>query len=111
MASKVVIAVNNPQGRSTLGENRDVFSKGLGGVSAIGAVTETKMDVLLQVGPGQTPYGLPQEDPRIVKSYEVGGATWLMVAQPAMIKRPVLEFGDRIEIGFKPERYAALFPK
>jgi arsenate reductase len=33
----------------------------------------------------------------------------LMVAQPSMIKRPVLDAGDKIEIGFKPERYAALF--
>ena len=33
----------------------------------------------------------------------------LMVANPSMIKRPVLETGDRIEVGFKPERYAALF--
>ncbi|MDQ7249611.1 ArsC family reductase [Dongia sedimenti] len=33
----------------------------------------------------------------------------LMVAQPSMIKRPVLETGGKIEIGFKPERYAALF--
>jgi len=33
----------------------------------------------------------------------------LMVAQPAMIKRPVLEAGDKLEIGFKPERYVALF--
>jgi Spx/MgsR family transcriptional regulator len=33
----------------------------------------------------------------------------LMLAQPSMIKRPVLETGSTIEIGFKPERYAALF--
>jgi Spx/MgsR family transcriptional regulator len=33
----------------------------------------------------------------------------LMVAQPSMIKRPVLETGGKLEIGFKPERYAALF--
>jgi len=33
----------------------------------------------------------------------------LMREQPSMIKRPVLEFGDTIEIGFKPERYAELF--
>ena len=26
-----------------------------------------------------------------------------------MIKRPVLETGGKIEIGFKPERYAAVF--
>ncbi|HVH78543.1 MAG TPA: ArsC family reductase [Stellaceae bacterium] len=33
----------------------------------------------------------------------------LMVGQPSMIKRPVIEAGDKLEIGFKPERYAALF--
>ena len=30
----------------------------------------------------------------------------LMVAQPSMIKRPVLEMGTRILVGFKPEIYA-----
>ena len=29
----------------------------------------------------------------------------LMVAQPTMIKRPVLDTGKAIEVGFKPERY------
>ncbi|MFS0735563.1 ArsC family reductase [Sphingomonas sp. 1P06PA] len=33
----------------------------------------------------------------------------LMLAQPAMIRRPVLVHGGGIEIGFKPDRYAALF--
>ncbi|HWB48474.1 MAG TPA: ArsC family reductase [Stellaceae bacterium] len=33
----------------------------------------------------------------------------LMGAQPAMIKRPILEADGKLEIGFKPERYAALF--
>jgi arsenate reductase len=33
----------------------------------------------------------------------------LMLAQPSMIKRPVLEMGDgRILVGFKPEDYAGL---
>ena len=32
----------------------------------------------------------------------------LMVAQPSMIKRPVLEAGDTLLVGFKPEDYAAL---
>jgi Spx/MgsR family transcriptional regulator len=32
----------------------------------------------------------------------------LMIANPSMIKRPVLETGGAIEIGFKPERYAAV---
>ena len=34
----------------------------------------------------------------------------LMVAQPGMIKRPVLVGAGAFVVGFKPERYAALFP-
>ena len=30
----------------------------------------------------------------------------LMLAQPSMIKRPVLEMGARVLVGFKPEVYA-----
>ena len=33
-------------------------------------------------------------------------AVALMVAQPSMIKRPVLEMGAKILVGFKPEVYA-----
>ena len=35
-------------------------------------------------------------------------AVALMLAQPSMIKRPVLDLGDRTLVGFKPELYAAL---
>jgi Spx/MgsR family transcriptional regulator len=31
----------------------------------------------------------------------------LMLAQPSMIKRPVLEGGERLLVGFKPELYSA----
>ena len=31
----------------------------------------------------------------------------LMLAQPSMIKRPVLDIGDRTLVGFKPDLYAA----
>ncbi|KQT32181.1 ArsC family transcriptional regulator [Sphingomonas sp. Leaf412] len=34
----------------------------------------------------------------------------LMLAHPSAIRRPVLVDGDRLEVGFAPERYAALFP-
>ncbi len=33
----------------------------------------------------------------------------LMLAQPSMIKRPVLEAGGNLVVGFKPEVYAAKF--
>ncbi|MEO5321987.1 ArsC family reductase [Mesorhizobium sp. CC13] len=34
----------------------------------------------------------------------------LMLAQPSMIKRPMLDLGGRRIIGFKPEAYEAAFP-
>jgi arsenate reductase len=34
-------------------------------------------------------------------------AITLMLAQPSMIKRPVLDLGGRTLVGFKPEAYAA----
>ena len=33
----------------------------------------------------------------------------LMLAQPSMIKRPVLDLGGHLLVGFKPEAYAAAF--
>lgn len=33
----------------------------------------------------------------------------LMLDQPSMIKRPVLDFGGRLLVGFKPEQYEAAF--
>jgi arsenate reductase len=33
----------------------------------------------------------------------------LMLAQPSMIKRPVLDVGDTLIVGFKPDVYAAAF--
>jgi arsenate reductase len=36
-------------------------------------------------------------------------AVALMLAQPSMIKRPVLEAKDRLLVGFKPADYQALF--
>ncbi|HNB27874.1 MAG TPA: ArsC family reductase [Alphaproteobacteria bacterium] len=36
-------------------------------------------------------------------------AVALMLAQPAMIKRPVLHRGGKLLVGFKPELYAAAF--
>ena len=40
-----------------------------------------------------------------------GRAIVLMLAQPSMIKRPVLELGDRLLVGFKPDEYAAAVKK
>jgi arsenate reductase len=34
----------------------------------------------------------------------------LMLAQPSMIKRPVLDLGGRLLVGFRPDLYAAALP-
>ncbi|MGO1078692.1 ArsC family reductase [Inquilinus sp. CA228] len=36
-------------------------------------------------------------------------AIGLMLDQPAMIKRPVLDLGGKLLVGFKPEQYQAAF--
>lgn len=38
-------------------------------------------------------------------------AVALMLDQPSMIKRPVLDVGGKITVGFKPETYAELLEK
>jgi arsenate reductase len=38
---------------------------------------------------------------------DAGKAVALMLAQPSMIKRPVVEHGDTLLVGFKPEAWAA----
>ena len=38
-----------------------------------------------------------------------GRAIALMLGQPSMIKRPVLEVGTKLVVGFKPDTYAAAF--
>jgi Spx/MgsR family transcriptional regulator len=55
---------------------------------------------------GTTFRGLP-EDQRSGLTREK--AIGLMLAQPSMIKRPVLETDDRLSIGFKADDYASLF--
>ena len=57
---------------------------------------------------GTTFRGLREEDKAGLDQQK---AVALMLAQPSMIKRPVLEEGDRLEIGFKPDLYAAFFGK
>ena len=62
-------------------------------------------DVLLNRA-GTTFRGLPEADKA---GLDEGRAVRLMLAQPSMIKRPVLDLGDRILVGFRPETYAAAF--
>jgi arsenate reductase (glutaredoxin) len=52
---------------------------------------------------GTTFRKLPEADRRTLDARKALG---LMLAQPSMIKRPVLDVGGRLLVGFKPELYA-----
>jgi len=45
------------------------------------------------------------------ESLNTSKAIALMLAQPSMIKRPMLDTGSRLLAGFKPELYAGYFGK
>ena len=55
---------------------------------------------------GTTFRSLPDADKQGI---DEGRAIALMVAQPSMIKRPVLDVDGVLLVGFKPEQYAAAF--
>ena len=55
---------------------------------------------------GTTFRALPESDRR---DLDAAKAVALMLAQPSMIKRPVLDLGDRTIVGFRPELYEAAF--
>jgi Spx/MgsR family transcriptional regulator len=50
-----------------------------------------------------------QLDDDVKAALTVASAIPLLIAQPAMIKRPVLIHGNKIEIGFKPDTYKHIF--
>jgi len=53
---------------------------------------------------GTTFRGLPEDRKQ---GLDQAKAIALMLEQPSMIKRPVLDLGDRLLVGFKPDAYAA----
>jgi len=70
-----------------------------------GWVAELGWEVLLNRA-GTTFRKLPDAER---SDLDAAKAIALMLAQPSMIKRPVLDLGDRRIVGFKPEVYEAAF--
>jgi len=54
---------------------------------------------------GTTFRKLPEADKEVAGARK---AIALMLAQPSMIKRPVVEAGNRLLVGYEPDRYAAV---
>ncbi|MEW6644681.1 MAG: ArsC family reductase [Pseudomonadota bacterium] len=67
---------------------------------------EVGWDVLLNRA-GTTFRALPEADKTDLTEKK---AIALMLAQPSMIKRPVLDLGKRLVVGFKPDIYAQAVP-
>ena len=57
---------------------------------------------------GRTFRALPDKEQQGVTEKK---AIALMAAQPSMIKRPVLDAGGKLLVGFKPERYEKAFAR
>jgi arsenate reductase len=55
---------------------------------------------------GTTFRALPDKDKQGLTDKK---AIALMTAQPSMIKRPVLDVGGKLLVGFKPDQYAGVF--
>lgn len=70
-----------------------------------GWVAELGWEALLNRA-GTTFRKLPDADRQDI---DADKAVALMLAQPSMIKRPVLDVGDRRIVGFRPETYEAAF--
>ncbi len=49
--------------------------------------------------------------PKDQEGFREKKAIALMVARPSMIKRPVLDVGGKLLVGFKPEQYEKAFGK
>jgi arsenate reductase len=83
----------------------DYKSEGINRPTLEGWVNKLGWDVLLNRG-GTTFRKLPEADKEGLTEKK---AIALMLAQPSMIKRPVLEAKGKLTVGFRPEEYKKLF--
>ena len=83
----------------------DYKAEGVDQATLEGWATKAGWEVLLNRA-GMTFKKLPEADKENLTEKK---AIALMLAQPSMIKRPVLEAKGRLTVGFKPEAYKALF--
>ncbi len=83
----------------------DYKSEGLDRARLAGWCKELGWEVLLNRA-GTTFRALPEGDKQDLDTEK---AMALMLAQPSMVKRPVLDVGGKLLVGFKPERYAEMF--
>ena len=84
----------------------DYKTQGVDKVKLEGWVKKAGWETLLNRA-GSTFRKLPDKDKENITEAK---AIKLMLAQPSMIKRPVLDLGRKRVVGFKPELYEKAFP-
>jgi arsenate reductase len=67
----------------------------------------SKVELDIFINKRGTTFRQLDEDVKAVLTVE--SAIPLLIAQPAMIKRPILIHGDTIQLGFKPDIYSGIF--
>jgi arsenate reductase len=90
-------------GHGVAHEFHDYKKAGIDRARVEGWVAEHGWETVLNRA-GTTFKALPDADKADLNA---GKAVDLMLAQPSMIKRPVLDLGGRTLVGFKPDKYAA----
>lgn len=83
----------------------DYKKQGIDAARLRGWCTQMGWNVILNRA-GTTFKALPEGDRQDI---DTGKAIALMLAQPSMIKRPVLEGAGALMVGFKPDAYASVF--
>ncbi len=84
---------------------RDYKKLGIDKATLEGWVKKVGWEILLNRA-GTTFKKLPDADKQAITEKK---AIALMLAQPSMIKRPVLEAKGKVTVGFKPDEYKKLF--
>jgi arsenate reductase len=92
-------------GRGIAYEFHDYKTAGIGRAQIEAWAREVGWETLLNRA-GTTFRKLPEKDKENLSEKK---AIALMASQPSMIKRPVLEAGGRLLVGFKPEQYEKAF--
>ena len=86
-------------------EFHDYKTAGVDRVALTGWAKQVGWEVLLNRA-GTTFRALPETEKAALSEAK---AIALMAAQPSLIKRPVLDFGSKLLVGFKPEPCARAF--
>ncbi len=97
---KIVVAAVSASGRSSIGENREVFSRDLKNLSVpVGGGAGTQFDILWQFGEAMSSLSLPREltdTKSLAKHPESVDITWLVTSKPGSMPQMPFHQSDTL---------------